>query len=273
MTSTKNRLGKCEGSSAGTGKSQSKAPDPEAGGDYFDREYFVFHEGKKKYFGAIIRILRNHMPRDARRILDVGSGYGFLLHLLEERGFETYGIEQSAKAAERSRSTCRGTVSVQDAQKAFPFPSSHFDAIVMNDIVEHLADYRSCLSEVFRTLVEGGVLFVQTANGYSVARLLLGKKWFWYCDPTHVHIFNPRTLQSALRGQGFEILRSKAFFNFCQVGETTKWLKPLRRIGRMTPFPFFGDSFYILARKPQVCPKTMRKETGPRRDEAGRAKF
>jgi len=223
---------------------------PPASGGYFDREYFTFHSGKRKYFNTIVEIILRRLPRSGGRVLDVGSGYGFLLSLFEERGFETYGIELSPEAAERSRSYCRAPISIQSAETAFPYADGFFDAIVMNDVIEHLRNYRLCLSEAFRTLAPDGLVFVQTLNGHSIARALLGKGWTWYKDPTHVHIFTPKLLKTALREQGFDLLRTRTFFNFCQVGETTKFLKPFRRIARIVPVPFCGDSAYVLARKP-----------------------
>ena len=37
--------------------------------------------------------------------------------------------------------------------------------------------------------------------------------------------------------------------NFCSVGEGTKFLKPLRVIGRVVHTPAFGDSLLAVARK------------------------
>ena len=216
---------------------------------YFDREYFAYHPGKKKYFDAVAAILESQGLRRGGRVLDVGAGYGFLLRVFEERGYQAYGIEISEHAAEKSRSFCRAPITVQSAETRFPFEDDFFDAVVVNDVVEHLADPAACLREIRRTLAPNGIVFVQTLNRHSIAHLLLGKRWTWYQDPTHVHMFTPQGLAQLIRDSGLDVLRTQTFFNFCQVGETTTFLKSLRRIGRIVRVPALGDSFYVVARK------------------------
>ena len=40
--------------------------------------------------------------------------------------------------------------------------------------------------------------------------------------------------------------------NFCSVGEGTKFLKPLRVIGRVVHTPAFGDSLLAVARRASI---------------------
>lgn len=217
---------------------------------YFDREYFTLHPGKLAYYKIIIRLILDRLgPLLPRRILDVGSGYGFLLSLLEQEGIETDGIELSPSAAEHSRSICRAPIAVQSAEQPFPYPDGRFGAVVLNDTVEHLREYDRCLREAHRVLAPGGVLFVQTLNANSLARALLGRRWSWYQDPTHVHMLTPRILCAHLRQAGFRVECARTFFNFCQVGESTRGLRWLRCVRRMVHFPGIGDSFYVIARR------------------------
>jgi len=216
---------------------------------YFEREYFTLHPGKQRYFRTVAGWVTRELGWHRGRVLDIGSGYGFLLQTLEEYGFEGFGIECSALAADQARAHCRATIAVQSAEARFPFADGFFDAVFMNDVIEHLRDYRLTLAEAFRTLAAGGVLFVETLNGLGVGRAVMGKRWTWYKDATHVHLFTVGRLRRELAEAGFAVRRSATFFNFCQVGESSTALRPLRRIGRVVTVPCFGDSFYVLARK------------------------
>ncbi len=93
------------------------------------------------------------------------------------------------------------------------------------------------LASCRRCLKPGGKLFVITLNAHSLARPLLGKRWAWYQDPTHVHMFTPRMLREGLEGAGLEVESLITESNFCSVGEGTKFLKPLRVIGRVVHTP------------------------------------
>lgn len=215
---------------------------------YFEREYFELHSGKVKYLQYLVGLLRSHGIRGGR-VLDVGCGYGFLLAALESAGYEAHGIEVSAYAAEQARRRIRGQVIQQGAEEPFPFPDGHFDAVTLLDVIEHLAGYPAALASCARGLRPGGKLFVITLNAHSLARPLLGRRWAWHQDPTHVHMFSARMLRRGLEAAGLEVETLKTESNFCSVGEGTKFLKPLRVIGRVIHTPFLGDSLLAVAKK------------------------
>ncbi len=216
---------------------------------YFEREYFELHPGKVKYLRYLAGLLRSHGIRGGR-VLDVGCGYGFLLAALESAGYEAHGIEVSAHAAEQARRRIRGPVIQQGAEEPFPFPGGHFDAVTLLDVIEHLAGYPAALASCARCLRPGGKLFVITLNAHSLARPLLGRRWAWHQDPTHVHMFSARMLRQGLEGAGLAVESLKTESNFCSVGEGTKFLKPLRVIGRVVHTPILGDSLLAVAKKP-----------------------
>jgi SAM-dependent methyltransferase len=141
---------------------------------------------------------------------------------------------------------------VQGAEDPFPFPDGHFDAITMFDVIEHLPHYEVALASCHRCLKPGGKLFVITLNAHSAARPLLGKRWAWYQDSTHVHMFTGRMLREGFAAAGLETEVLKTESNFCSVGEGTKFLKPLRVIGRVVHTPAFGDSLLAVATRAQA---------------------
>ncbi|HKI04241.1 MAG TPA: class I SAM-dependent methyltransferase [Thermoanaerobaculia bacterium] len=217
---------------------------------YFEREYFQLHPGKVKYLEYLVGLLRVHgIP--GGRVLDVGAGYGFFLEALEKAGYEADGIEVSPHAAEQARRRTHGQVAEQGAEEPFPFPEERFDAVTLLDVIEHLQDYPAALASCRRCLRPGGKLFVITLNAHSLARPLLGKRWAWHQDPTHIHMFSPRMLREGLEGAGLEVETLKTESNFCSVGEGTKFLKPLRVIGRVVHTPILGDSLLAVARRPR----------------------
>jgi SAM-dependent methyltransferase len=215
---------------------------------YFDREYFRLHPGKVKYLDYLIGLLRRHgVP--GGRVLDVGAGYGFFLSALERAGYEAYGLEISAHAVEQARQRTRAPIFEQGAEAPYPFADDHFDAIAMLDVIEHLPDYRTALANCYRCLKPGGRIFIITLNAHSLARPLLGRRWSWYQDPTHVHMFSGRMLREGVERSGFTLERLVTESNFCSVGEGTGFLKPLRLIGRVVHAPILGDSLLAIASK------------------------
>jgi len=216
---------------------------------YFDREYFELHPGKVKYLDYLIGLLRKYGVASGR-VLDVGSGYGFLLAALAAAGYEPSGLELSPQAAALSRQrTPDATVAVGSAEEPFPFPPEHFQAITFLDVIEHLDRYPETLASCRRCLAPGGKLFVITLNAGSLARPLLGRKWSFHLDPTHVHMFSRRLLRRSLVAAGLAPLAVTTISNFCSVGEGNPVLKPLRRIGRVVSMPWLGDSLLGVAER------------------------
>jgi SAM-dependent methyltransferase len=216
---------------------------------YFDREYFELHPGKVKYLDYLVGLLRSHGVPEGGRVLDVGAGYGFFLAALEKAGYEAYGMEISSHAAAEARKRTRAEVVEQGAEAPFPYPDGRFDAITLLDVIEHLEDYGATLASCRRCLKPGGKLFVITLNAHSLARPLLGKKWSWHQDPTHIHMFTAKMLRDGFGGAGLRVETMTTESNFCSVGEGTKFLKPLRVIGRVVHTPVLGDSLLAVARK------------------------
>jgi 2-polyprenyl-3-methyl-5-hydroxy-6-metoxy-1,4-benzoquinol methylase len=209
--------------------------------EYFDREHFEPYEGKIRYVHALVRLLARYGVPDGR-VLDIGSGFGFFLRALEESAYEPYGLEVSEYARERAREHTSAPIVTQSADDTLPFDTDFFDAVTMFDVIEHVEDYPSMLGECRRTLRPGGRIFVATPSGHSIARFLLGRRWSWYKDPTHVHMFTPGSLERALKEAGFDQVESMTYFNFYIVGDATTSLRPLRRVGRFVRMPLVGDS-------------------------------
>ena len=216
---------------------------------YFDREYFELHPGKVKYLRYLVELLRASGVPAGGRVLDLGAGYGFFMTALEEAGYAANGIELSEHAVARARERVRGEIVQGGAEDPFPFPEGTFDAVTMLDVIEHVRDYAAALEHCYRSLKPNGKLFVITLNAHSLARPLLGRRWAWHQDSTHVHMFSPGMLRSALETAGFSTERLVTESNFCSVGEGNTFLKPLRLIGRVVHTPAFGDSLLAVSTK------------------------
>ena len=223
--------------------------------DYFDREYFELHEGKRRYLDALIEVLqRSGVP--AGRVLDVGSGLGFFLEALGNAGFEPCGLEISRHASSCARRRSGALVAVGDAEVSLPLHEGAFEAVTLFDVIEHMRGVAQLLDECRRVLRPGGKLFVITMNAWSLARPLLGRRWSFHLDPTHVTLFSKRTLRDAVRRAGFRTERVTTISNFCSVGEGNPRLKPLRKIGRVVASPWLGDSLLVVAARDHGIPRS-----------------
>lgn len=109
-------------------------------------------------------VLLEHLPRDVRRILDLGTGDGRLLALLEADRTELLGVgldfSELMLGAARARFTGDDRVELVKHDLAEPLPAlGRFDAVVSSMAIHHLEHERkrSLYGEVFDLLNPGGV--------------------------------------------------------------------------------------------------------------------
>jgi SAM-dependent methyltransferase len=78
----------------------------------------------------------------------------------------------------------------------FPLESNSVDVAVSLAVIEHLRDPENFISEIFRCLKPGGLIYLSTPN------FQLDFKNF-YNDPTHIRPYTPTSLTELLRLNGF----------------------------------------------------------------------
>ncbi len=101
-------------------------------------------------------LLRDAVPAERPRILDLGCGTGVVLGELE-RWAEPVGLDFSALALGFCRK--RGLRRLVAARgESLPLRSGSFDAVLALDILEHIPDDESAFREAFRVLRPGGAL-------------------------------------------------------------------------------------------------------------------
>ncbi|MEO0438708.1 MAG: bifunctional 2-polyprenyl-6-hydroxyphenol methylase/3-demethylubiquinol 3-O-methyltransferase UbiG [Pseudomonadota bacterium] len=131
-----------------------------------------------------VRTLKNMVPGRLRhfdqslnwsdqKVLDLGCAGGFMAEALDDRGASVVGIDPAADAirAARSHSRAAGRNIHYDVGvgEALPYPNEQFDAVVCVDVLEHVKDLTSVISEVSRVLKPGGRFCFDTINRNPLA--------------------------------------------------------------------------------------------------------
>lgn len=167
---------------------------------------------------------RRWLPPEADRVVDVGCAYGYgtvALRLREGKPRWVLGVERDpGHAGLAARSYPWLPLMIADAE-ALPLPDASADAVVMLDVVEHMADPAAVIAEARRVLRPDGCLVLSVPhkgpltaldpnNAYDAMRRLFPS---WPpLDPfdesaggTHLH-FSVEEMR-ALLGPGFAVDR------------------------------------------------------------------
>ncbi len=103
---------------------------------------------------AALRI-KQYQPflRKTARTLDIGSSNNAFVDLMNEHGYNSYGLEISTAATKYIKTYNSNLFNVN-------FPAGYFDMITLHDVFEHLIDPISYLTEIHKLLKGGGVLII-----------------------------------------------------------------------------------------------------------------
>ena len=117
---------------------------------------------------ANLRFLdQSGLLQPGKRVLEIGSGRGTLLHLLQSRGLDVVGLEASPERVAEARAFHDRIAIQQTSGTALPFPASSFDLVLSFDVFEHICDSDAHLGEVKRVLRPGGWYLLQTPNKWT----------------------------------------------------------------------------------------------------------
>jgi len=152
------------------------------------------------------RVFRAQLGRflPARRdaaILDVGCGYGSLLHFLQHQGYtNTAGIDVSPEQVAAARALGVRNVEVAGAEEYLARHAGAFDLIAALDVLEHFTkDEALRVADLLcAALRPGGRVLLRVPNGDSPFA-----SWIRYGDFTHEVIYTPSSIRQLLRVAGF----------------------------------------------------------------------
>jgi 2-polyprenyl-3-methyl-5-hydroxy-6-metoxy-1,4-benzoquinol methylase len=156
---------------------------------------------------AIRSAIARHRLADVRAVapagpwLDVGASTGSFVAVAAGAGLDVEGLELSAVAVERARA--RGLRVRQGAIEDFA-PAERYAAVTAFDVVEHVPDPVDVVRRLGGWLMPGGVLALTLPSIASVAARVLGRHWYYYAAPDHLHYFTPDTIRRLLARAGLE---------------------------------------------------------------------
>lgn len=189
---------------------------------------------------TVLKRVRALVPRGAR-IADFACGQGNYGLLLAEDGYDVTGVDIKAEFLKYARKKhTHGNFRTQLANIIEWRDPERFDAILLGEVIEHVAHPEQLLRSVAENLRPGGLAFVTTPNGAQVASplptysqvpdvsALIPRQFHW---GDHLFLYTEEELHGLLRAQGLEPLETIKY-NSVYVSQikAPRYLLPLRAI-------------------------------------------
>ena len=134
---------------------------------------FVWRAGQDRR----LDLIRRYVPLEGAAVLDIGCGIGTYVRKLGEAAARAYGIDIDVERVRQGREAGGLAVAVSER---LPFADGSFDAVLLNEVIEHVRDDRETLREACRVVRPGGHVVVYAPNRlypFETHGVYLGKRY------------------------------------------------------------------------------------------------
>jgi SAM-dependent methyltransferase len=165
------------------------------------KEQWDYSEVKRKYvYEPLLKRIESLTP--VGRLLDIGCSNGSFISTAKYHGWQEYGLELEDSSYQVAKKH-EVNVSNQELGKQH-FPDNHFSAVTMWQLIEHLANPKEMIREIYRIIKPGGILVVSTPNIKSIAWYLLKEEWGAVEPMVHLNLFNLAGMRRIMQDCGFK---------------------------------------------------------------------
>ena len=125
---------------------------------------------------------------------------------MKKNGWDPYGVEINKIPFENAKKVLGKNVFLGTVENA-KFKKNFFDAIVLDNVLEHLHKPSDTLKEIKKILNKDGMLAIALPNNKGFSMRVFGKKSYLWQLPTHLYHFSPKTITKLLEKNDFEVKR------------------------------------------------------------------
>jgi 2-polyprenyl-3-methyl-5-hydroxy-6-metoxy-1,4-benzoquinol methylase len=141
------------------------------------------------------------------KLIEVGSGLGYLLNFFKQDGGNVLGLEPNVGMCRYAESEFGIEIIPTILEKA-ELEHRSADAVLMMHVIEHVSDPYSTLKEVYRILKPGGIFVMETPRYDTLMFKLLGKRERSLSCDGHIYFFTTNTLEKLATKAGFTVLKT-----------------------------------------------------------------
>jgi 2-polyprenyl-3-methyl-5-hydroxy-6-metoxy-1,4-benzoquinol methylase len=185
------------------------------------------------------------VPKSVKMVLDIGCSTGAFGRLLKEKRPEitVWGVEMHRSTAKEASKHLDKVLSNSIEDAVNELPEGEFDAIVFNDVLEHLIDPVAVLEMIKSLLSQNGVVISSIPNVryyYNLTHIIFEKDFRYEADGirdhTHVRFFTDKSIRRMYEATGYELVSHDG------IAEIPGWKFEL---AKRLAFGFLDDAAYM----------------------------
>ncbi len=178
---------------------------------YSDQELAFRHNKLDQKLRVLTSLRSTPLPKQPA-FLDVGAGEGFGMAFFAGQGWQVQGLDYSAHGCETHHPALLNHLMTGDLQTlvgTLADQGQGFDAILLDNVLEHLLDPALLMRSLAPLMNDEAVLIIEVPNDFSAMQthLLAQQKIdhpFWVQAPDHISYFNRHGLSALAQSCGFK---------------------------------------------------------------------
>lgn len=217
-------------------------------------EFYESESKNKKLWGTVReRILTENIISEislkSGKILDVGCGDGYLLHKISKKpDFDVYALDLTIGRLENARKNVQVLKGVRGEITHLPFKEGSFDLVICSEVLEHVPEYTSAVSQLLRVPKSNGELIVTVPNDQELVEISCP-----YCKKKHflsghINTFKKEEFVKLFKKNDTEIKKIRTFYNIFSYNKATFKLPRFMRLFIDCILSKFFKSEYIITR-------------------------
>lgn len=168
------------------------------------------------YYGVAREEMLPFLPSAARKVLDVGcgcGGFGLSMKKFRKDITDIWGIEPNREAALIAEGVYDKVICSTFDENVMGLAGQQFDAIIFNDVLEHLIDPQSVLKVCKQYLAKGGCIIASIPNilyfNVFFNQIILKQDWEYtgsgILDNTHLRFFTRKSIIRMFEQTGYKV--------------------------------------------------------------------
>ena len=179
---------------------------------FYPDDYLVYNQNFKKasdslfaflkkiFYGMRARTVKSYIGTKGN-VLDVGCANGkFLTSMADIGDYKLYGLDFKNTGVDFES---LGIDYREGTLESIDYPENHFDAVMMDNLIEHVPDLHPFMEKLKYIVKPGGYIFGTTPNYRCPSRLIFGQYWGGFHSPRHLYLFTPDNLAQLLARYDF----------------------------------------------------------------------
>jgi 2-polyprenyl-3-methyl-5-hydroxy-6-metoxy-1,4-benzoquinol methylase len=177
------------------------------------KEYKIKDEN---YYNGERSEIMQFVPGGLKTVLDVGCGTGnFAYNLKKMYNCEAWGIEPNDQVAQIASQKLDKVINNVFSADLPELKGKEFDAIIFNDVLEHLINPDEVLGQCKLFLKKGGYIVASIPNIFFFPvffnTIILKQDWaytnFGTLDKTHLRFFTRKSIVRMFEEQGYRVVK------------------------------------------------------------------